>query len=168
MDEGDARVLKVGSRVSGWGIVSVKSLYGGGMRSLISVSMVLILSGCALPANDMASDQFSNVVPKPINKLYVGLWSGTNGSYLMTLRIDKDGRGISCSSRNGKDSVNKLKLSDDTLYFQDGTKMALTYVDGYINGVSPSAGSQDVRFVQDSGLVKASPYCRDKLQKPYL
>lgn len=141
------------------------------MRSLTSVLMVLIVSGvsgCALPAGDMTSNQFSNVVPKPIIKPYAGLWSGTSGSYLMTLRIDKDGRGISCSSRNGKDSVSNLKLSDDTLYFQDGTKMVLTYVDGYIDGVSPSAGLENVRFARDSGLIEASPYCRERLQKPYL
>lgn len=140
------------------------------MKSLISALVVLIVSGCALPANNMTSDRYSNVVQKPVEKPYAGLWSGTVGSDLMTLRIDKDGRGISCSSRDGKDSVSKLKLSDDMLYFQDGAKMALTYADGYIDGVlsSPSADSQTIRFAKDTGLINASPYCKERLQKPYL
>lgn len=138
------------------------------MRSLISILMVLMVSGCALPTGDMASNRFSDVVPELLNKPYAGLWSGTNGPSLIALRIDEDGRGTSCSSWNGKDSVSNIKLSDDTLYFQDGTSMALTYADGYINGVSSQAGSQNVRFAQDSGLAQASPYCREKLQKPYL
>ncbi|CAM5430767.1 J517_1871 family lipoprotein [Eoetvoesiella caeni] len=140
------------------------------MKSLISVLVVLVVAGCALPADNMTSNRYSNVVQKPVEKPYAGLWSGTSGSALMTLRIDKDGRGISCSSRDGKDSVSKLKLSDDTLYFQDGTKMALTYADGYIDGVSssPSTDSQTIRFARDTGLINASPYCRERLQQPYL
>ncbi|MBP6020417.1 MAG: hypothetical protein KA735_13075 [Burkholderiaceae bacterium] len=138
------------------------------MRSIIFVLMVLIVSGCAVPMGDVASNQFSGVVPKPLNKPYAGLWSGSNGHYLITLRIDEDGRGVSCSSWGDKDSVNTLKLADDTLYFQDGTSMALTYADGYINAIPSNAGSQSIRFAQDKGLLTASPYCRDRLQKPYL
>lgn len=138
------------------------------MRSLLSVLMVLLVSGCALSMGDMTSNRYSGVVPKPINKSYAGLWTGINDSYSITLRIDEDGRGVSCSSRNGRDSVSNLKLANGTLYLQDGTTMDLVYADGYINGVSPSSGMQNVRFFPDNGLVAASPYCRDRMQKPYL
>lgn len=138
------------------------------MRSFLSVLMVLLVSGCALSMGDMASNRYSGVVPQPINKSYAGLWTGTNGSDSITLRIDEDGRGVSCSSRNGRDSVSNIKLANGTLYLQDGTKMDLVYADGYINGVSPSSGVQNVRFFPDNGLVKASPYCRNRIQRPYL
>lgn len=138
------------------------------MKSLLSVLIVLLVSGCALPMEDTKGNEFSGVVPKLINKSYAGLWTGENGSDSITLRIDEDGRGVSCSSRNGRDSVSNLKLANGTLYLQDGTKMDLVYADGYINGVSPSSGVQSVRFFPDNGLVKASPYCRNIMQKPYL
>ncbi len=138
------------------------------MKIIVPVLMALVVSGCVPPSDGMRGDRFDDVTPKPVNKTHTGFWTGPKGPDLLTLRIDDDGRGVSCTTRNGKDTLTKLRISDGTLYFQDGTRMALTYADGYIDGRSLGPGSQSVRFNRDIDLSQASPYCRTQLQKSYL
>jgi hypothetical protein len=138
------------------------------MRLVAAALMVLTVAGCALPPGDMTENRYSDVPPKLTNKAYAGLWTGTSGPYSMSLRIDADGRGVSCTSSAGAYSVDTIKLAGDTLYFQDGSSMTLTYAEGYLYGLPPNAGMQNLRLVHDNGLVAASSYCRARLQEPYL
>lgn len=138
------------------------------MKIIGPVVIALVVSGCTLPSEGTRGDRFDDVTPKPVNKAHTGFWTGPKGQNLLTLRIDGDGRGVSCTTRDGKDTLTKLRISDGRLYFQDGTRMALTYADGYIDGQSLGVESQSVRFTKDVGLTQASPYCKEQLQKSYL
>ncbi|MCQ9616483.1 hypothetical protein L1889_06985 [Paenalcaligenes niemegkensis] len=138
------------------------------MRLLTAISFLIFMAGCMGVTGGSLGSRFDEAMPTPVSPTHAGLWTAVEASDVTTLRIDEDGRGVACSSRDGKDLLSNLKVSDDTLYFQDGLSMALNYGEGYIDGLAIDAESQNVRFVRDDGLQSASPYCRNKLQQPYL
>ena len=138
------------------------------MKCLASVSLLLTLSACAIPPHDQPSDRYANVAPQRTAGSQSGLWTGTSGTRVVTLRIDDDGRGVSCSAQNGKDSDTTFKVANGTAYFADGRQMTLSYGEGYIDATPSGPSSQTIRLDRDTGLSSTSTYRRERLTKPYL
>lgn len=129
------------------------------------IAVALLAGGCAMPIDDQLSNRFVEVEPEPLGAGLAGLWTGSSGPYLLTVRLGQDGRGIYCSSWNEKNTLGNLKFSAGRLYLQDGTSMHLRQQDGSLIGKASYTGAQDVRFKSDPGLVEASPYCKSNLQR---
>ncbi|WP_341667342.1 J517_1871 family lipoprotein [Alcaligenes sp. SDU_A2] len=121
------------------------------------------VAGCALPTHDMADNRFAELTPELVSEGLVGAWTGSNGPYLLTLRIGQDGTGLFCSSWGERNTLGRIKFVQDRLYFQDGTKMRLSREGEGLVGNYDYLGANTVRFKMDSQLKEASPYCVDSL-----
>jgi hypothetical protein len=126
----------------------------------LALVMVLVLAGCKSPIDDIINNKFieTNISAPPAD--IVGTWTGNNGPYLITMKIFDDGSGLSCSSWNDKNSVNKIKFSAGYLYFQDGAKMAVSISGGKLIGKFDYSFTNDVSFVEDKKLTNASLFCQ--------
>lgn len=122
------------------------------------------LSACVAPYEAMKNNQYSQIDPSSPPQEIVGTWTGTSGPYLMTIRVDQDGRGLYCSSWHTNESINNLKYSGGRLYFPDGMTMTAATEGGQLIASYDQKGVPPVRLSRDGNLVEASPYCKEKLR----
>ncbi|MFX6213555.1 J517_1871 family lipoprotein, partial [Acinetobacter baumannii] len=92
------------------------------MKKIILLSLVLGLGGCAA-TTDMMNNQYMSVIPTSTD--LNGFWTGNNGPYAVTYSFNKDGTGLMCSSWNGKDSIEKLKVNGNEIIVQSGLKQTI-------------------------------------------
>ncbi len=134
------------------------------MKNLFSVMAgALLVGGCAMPINDQLNNNFVEISPEPVRSGLVGLWTGSSGPYLLTVRLEQDGRGIYCSSWNEKNTLGNVKFSAEHLYFQDGSSMDLNQQGENLTGKARYSGAHYVRFKRDPDLTEAAPYCKASL-----
>lgn len=121
------------------------------------------LVGCASPSVDLLNNNFTNIMPS--SSPLKGNWSGSNGPYLVTYKFNEDGTGLVCSSYNDKNTVEKIKIADNTMYMQNGLKQII--VKSNENELVLKAlyfGSAIFKYKPDPKLVNASPYCEKNLE----
>ena len=135
------------------------------MRLLFVGLLTVILAGCAIPdPMDMFHDnRFAEIVPDPAPSEFVGTWTGSNGPYLMTVRINVDGTGLYCSSFGANDALGRIKIKGDHIYYPEGGRMALSKDGDVMVGTYDYEGVSPARFVRDDDLVEAAPYCAESL-----
>ena len=132
-------------------------------KFFIVVAAIFVLAACASPIDDLIDNQFTSIKTSDAKSNYVGIWTGTSGPYLVTMKINSDGRGLMCSSWTGKDQVSNLKINGNIIYFQDGAKLQISEESGKLTGRYDSIGAKDVHFVRDEQLIEASPYCKKQI-----
>lgn len=135
------------------------------MRLLFVGLLTVILAGCAIPDPlDMFHDnRFAEVVPDPAPSEFVGTWTGSNGPYLMTVRINEDGTGLYCSAFGRYESRGRIKIKDHHIYYPEGGRMLLSMDGEVLVGSYDYGGVSPARFVRDDDLVEAAPYCAENL-----
>lgn len=134
------------------------------MKKTILICLMVGLGGCASPSGDMLSNNFTKI--NPTSNALQGYWSGSNGPYLVTYKFNGDGTGITCSSYNGKNSLDKFKINDAVIYMQNGLKQTilssttseLTLKVNYFGGAT-------FKYSPDNTLVNASPYCEKEFKQ---
>lgn len=128
----------------------------------ISLVTAVLLVACASPSGDMLNNQFTSIVAQPSN--ISGIWSGSNGPYLVTYKINADGTGLMCSSWQDKNTVSRIKVADGIFYGQDGLKQAITQAssNSLVLHTSYLTGA-DYKYIPDPSLQNASPYCAKEL-----
>lgn len=132
------------------------------MKKIILLSLILSLGGCAA-TTDMMNNQFMSVIPTTTD--LNGYWSGNNGPYAVTYSFNKDGTGLMCSSWNGKDSVEKLKVHGDEITVQSGLKQIIkTKTDSKLELKINYYGGASYQYSPDPKLINASPYCEKFLR----
>ncbi|BDM64572.1 hypothetical protein NFHSH190041_20240 [Shewanella sp. NFH-SH190041] len=129
----------------------------------LAALLSMLLAGCASPFSDMLNNKFMNVVQTPQPNL-AGLWTGTMGPYLVTMQINPNGSGVSCYEYNGTGGIQRLKVSSDTVFMQDGTKVTVAQKGGQLEVSVPYLGGGSYKFVPDNELAQASLFCADKLK----
>jgi len=133
------------------------------MRVLMAAWALALLAGCAVDVLDYKDNRFAEIHPSAARAELVGTWTASIGPYLSTLRIDEDGTGLFCSSWHTHDSLGKIKLVDDVVYFQDGMTMHLSRDGDMLIGQYKQVGMDPARFIPDPTLNEASPYCAAEL-----
>lgn len=133
------------------------------MRTLLLALGMILVGGCSFGTTDILNNDFGSVSPTAPPADSVGLWTGSSGPYLLTVKLESDGTGKSCSVWNDKRVVGRLKYSSGSLLFQDGTRMAVRRVGDALIGRAPYSGSRDVTFRGDPGLTSADLYCTTRM-----
>lgn len=136
------------------------------MRLVLVAAIVLLgLTGCAGPMDDLLGGRYSEVDPMPARPGLTGMWTGSMGPYLVTLEVEPDGTGLYCYSWNEKHAVNRLKYDGERLVFQDGSMASIIDLvpDKLIIRPDYSHASR-ATLRPDEGLVEASPYCAKAMQ----
>ncbi|WP_024694732.1 J517_1871 family lipoprotein [Pseudomonas syringae] len=134
------------------------------MRIPLLTAVILTLTGCAMQS-DLANNNFPGIVPVAPPEKLVGTWSGSVGYYLVTMRFNADGKGVMCSSWNGRDSVMPLKYDGKQVRVSDSTRADVT-------DLSRSTFKLKVNYYfgatytlyRDDSLSKAAPYCLKQLK----
>lgn len=130
-----------------------------------SYFLPLLLAGCAAsPYQYMVDNRYGEIEPMPAPAALIGTWTGTNGPYLLTIRVNADGRGLTCASWHKHESVNNLKYADGRLYFPDGMELTMNAQGGRLMATYDQKGMAPMHLRPDPNLVEASPYCKDKLR----
>ena len=132
------------------------------MKKSILLSLVIGLGGCAA-TTDMMNNQYMSVIPTSTD--LNGFWSGNNGPYAVTYSFNKDGTGLMCSSWNGKDSIEKLKVNGNEIIVQSGLKQTIKSKTGskLELKINYYAGGS-YQYSPDPKLINASPYCEKALR----
>ncbi|MDK2171265.1 J517_1871 family lipoprotein [Acinetobacter baumannii] len=132
------------------------------MKKIILLSLVLGLGGCAA-TTDMMNNQYMSVIPTSTD--LNGFWTGNNGPYAVTYSFNKDGTGLMCSSWNGKDSIEKLKVSGNEIIVQSGLKQTIkSKTDSKLELKVNHYGGGSYQYSPDPNLQNASPYCEKALR----
>lgn len=135
------------------------------MKPMSIIFAALLVTGCATPVDDLMNNKFAEVVEKPVKNQYVGVWTGSTGPWLTTMAIKQNGAGTYCSSWNQRNFVGNLKVVDDVVNFQDGAKLSIAQVDGSLTGSYLGSGDAQYKFMRDSVLKEASPYCKTEMSR---
>lgn len=132
-------------------------------RGLLVFVAVGVLSGCAMN-NDMMNNDFPAVAVSAPPADLVGIWTGSMGPYLATMKIEADGSGLMCSSWNGRDSVGRLKFDGRQLRSQDGARLDIKSLTPQ-RMVAHAAyfGGADYIMHRDDQKRSAAPYCVQQL-----
>ena len=136
-----------------------------GNKILLTAVLVASLVACMSPTADMMNNQYMNVTPMLSKNEMVGIWSGSVGPFAVTYKIEKDGTGLSCSSWNGKDTLEKIKINDKKMISQGGMTQTIVNVD--VNELVLKMnylGSGKYTFKPDPELKGASPYCESQFK----
>ncbi|MCZ2968127.1 hypothetical protein NYY93_13785 [Acinetobacter baumannii] len=132
------------------------------MKKIILLSLVLGLGGCAA-TTDMMNNQYMSVIPTSTD--LNGFWTGNNGPYAVTYSFNKDGTGLMCSSWNGKDSIEKLKVNGNEIIVQSGLKQTIKIkTDSKLELKVNYYGGGSYQYSPDPNLQNASPYCEKALR----
>ncbi|WP_409250511.1 J517_1871 family lipoprotein [Acinetobacter baumannii] len=132
------------------------------MKKIILLSLVLGLGGCAA-TTDMMNNQYMSVIPTSTD--LNGYWSGNNGPYAVTYSFNKDGTGLMCSSWNGKDSIEKLKVNGNEIIVQSGLKQTIkSKTDSKLELKVNYYDGGSYQYSPDPNLQNASPYCEKALR----
>ena len=122
------------------------------------------IAGCASPAGDMLSNNFSALSPSPAPSVPAGIWTGSMGPYLSTIKIDIAGGGLFCSSWGTADYAEKIKVVDSTIYTQSGTRLIITKEEsGALHAKSPYGFGDEFKLSADPELTEASIYCQKQI-----
>lgn len=132
------------------------------MKNIILLALVVGLAGCTSPSGDMLNNKFTTILPASTS--LQGYWSGNNGPYLVTFKFNNDGTGLMCSSYNDKNTLEKLKISDDIIYMQNGLKQTILKIsETDLTLQVKYLGSTTFNYKPDPKLINASPYCEKNL-----
>ncbi|EHU1920594.1 hypothetical protein QZJ98_10360 [Acinetobacter baumannii] len=132
------------------------------MKKVVLLSLVLGLGGCAA-TTDMMNNQYMSVIPTSTD--LNGFWTGNNGPYAVTYSFNKDGTGLMCSSWNGKDSIEKLKVNGNEIIVQSGLKQTIkSKTDSKLKLKVNYYGGGSYQYSPDPNLQNASPYCEKALR----
>ncbi|GAA5133924.1 J517_1871 family lipoprotein [Alloalcanivorax gelatiniphagus] len=124
-----------------------------------------LLSGCATPLDDLLEGGYSEAKVQPAPASLVGTWTGSMGSYLVTLVVEPDGTGRYCHSWNEKNAVSLLKYDGERLVFQDGARAELISASSDKLILKPSyKHAKESVLRADRSLRAASLYCRSALR----
>ncbi|MFW1765922.1 J517_1871 family lipoprotein [Acinetobacter bereziniae] len=129
----------------------------------LGLGIVFGLTGCVSPVTEMTNNNFTNV--QATNKTLNGVWSGNNGPYLVTIKFNGDGTGLMCASYNGKDTLEKFKVNDRTVYMQNGLKQTIVnHTDSLLALKVSYLGGATYQYKPDNSLLNASPYCEKEFK----
>lgn len=131
----------------------------------ILVIGLISLAGCTSPYAYMENNAYSEITPQQTPAELAGIWTGTSGPYLMTIKLGADGRGLSCANWQTNKSVNNVKYSGGRLYFPDGMEMAVSVGAGTLMASYDKGGLPPIQLWPDLQLIEASPYCKEKLER---
>lgn len=130
--------------------------------------LAALATSCALPLDDWMENDFPGVVVEPAPSAIVGTWVGSNGFYLVSLRVTEDGNGLSCYSWHGKEHVGRTKYSQGAIVYAEGVSHRVLSVDSTKMIVRPLfRDSKDLTFYRDDDLDQASPYCQRALAEAH-
>ncbi|MFA2984219.1 hypothetical protein KWE57_03960 [Acinetobacter pittii] len=133
------------------------------MKKIILLSLILILSGCVTPVNQMMNNKFSDIVPtKP---QAAGIWTKSVGPGLSTIKLNEDGNGILCEDTSGYLNLNKLKYSNGQLYAQNGLILKVISLNQDVLEAKTTLSAFNIEMVykKDSDLKAASLKCAKEL-----
>ena len=136
------------------------------MKTKLIILVPFILSACASPLDDMLNNQFSIITPTPNNQL-VGIWTGSTGPALTTLKINAGGEGISCQSSGASNYSEKIKLAGDTVFDQRGLRQKIKLItdDKLVLSSTYYMSTIEHTYYKDSDLKNASIYCAKELKQ---
>ena len=135
------------------------------IKSKFFALIPFLLVGCQSPLDDMMNNKFTSIIPESPPKQGVGIWTGTTGPYLVTMKLNQDGTGSYCYSYGTSDVNQKIKFLNNQIYIQDGTKLSLEGVEH--NSVQLNAkyyAGHKSTLYSDNNLKEASSFCADKLR----
>lgn len=138
------------------------------MRKLIGTLLTAAaISGCAGSYESAMENRFFDTDKAPPASGLVGVWTGGFSMGVITLKIDADGGGLSCSSMGSNNSIYQLKHNAGRLYFQAGSHVTLQQQgDGLIAVYPPMMGTQtEIKMLRDPHLDNASPYCQENMRR---
>ena len=132
--------------------------------AIAALSAATALTACVMPTDDMMNNRYLDIEAAPIPSNQTGFWTGTSGPYMTTLLLHKDGTGLSCSSWQTNNSLSRVKVSEGTIYFQDGARLHISGGGDEIVAKAPYTFSQTINYRPDPALEHAAPYCSTQLQ----
>lgn len=128
--------------------------------------MVFATVGCMPPSiiDDIVDNKFVQTMPEPVPPAMVGYWTGSLGRALSTFYWRADGTGEGCYTSPGKDLIERLKYRDKTIFIQSGGRMEVLEITSDAMTLRfPYFGNSPTKFVRDTNLTEASPYCSKAL-----
>jgi len=133
------------------------------MKRFLAIGVVALLAGCAA-SSDLMNNDFPAIAPIAPPKAMVGIWTGSMGPYLTSMRFDVSGAGVMCYSWNGKDVVARLKYDGRQIRISDGMRLDVGGVSSEVLKVRSNyyMGS-DFSMYRDDDLSSAAPYCTKNL-----
>lgn len=135
------------------------------IKSKFFVLVPFLLVGCQSPIDDMINNKFTSITPENPSQQSVGLWTGSMGPYLVTIKLNQNGTGNFCYSYATSDVNQKIKFSNNQIYIQDGTKFSLEGVDRNSIQLNAKYGfGQKTTLYSDNNFKEASSFCADKLR----
>jgi len=126
----------------------------------MTIMLFLILTACQSITTHMINNDFISIQPETLPPDMVGIWSGSMGPSLITIKWMENGEGILCSSW-GTDVMSKIKYSDRKFFYQDGLRgEPQSITDESLIIVFPYFGVKDSIMYKDDNLTKASLFCQ--------
>lgn len=121
-----------------------------------------LLQACI--TNDMLNNNFTGLASSPVSQAIAKNWSGSMSAWLVTFQINQSGEGVYCYSGPTQNGLQKIKVSDDVLHIQDGTRFDITGVQANsIQLKAPYYGVKEHTLYSDPDLNKASVFCQKEL-----
>jgi hypothetical protein len=110
----------------------------------------------------MMNNNFAAIASEPLPADLVGIWTGSMGPYLVSMKWQADGNGLFCYSHGTANVVQKIKFGGGEILIQDGTKLNLKQHSKESLVVhAPYFAARDSTLYSDSQLRSASVYCAD-------
>jgi hypothetical protein len=132
--------------------------------AIIVTLAALAISACNSTVDDMLNNKFTSVIATQAPPGLVGVWTGSMGPYLTTMKWFDDGNGIFCYSFGQNDVLQKMKFSGGDLYLQDGAMLRLTSTSRDKISITNIYDNKNHEFHSDQKLSSSSIYCSDKLK----
>lgn len=133
-------------------------------KTILSLVVVLlILSGCVIPATQIVNNKFSEVQPSIPS--VSGIWTISIGPSISTIKLDSDGNGILCDDTRGHVVFNKVKYANNMIYIQNGMTLEVKLLNKDIleSRITLSASNSNMVYKADNDLKVASLKCVKEL-----
>lgn len=129
------------------------------MRIFLALGVIGLLTGCAANS-DMTNNNFPAISVAPTPTEVIGVWTGSMGPYLTTMKFESSGNGLMCYSWNGKNTVARIKYDGSQIRISDGTRLDIEDFNKDIMVVKANyyMGSNFTLY-KDDDLKSADPYC---------
>ncbi|WP_349307084.1 J517_1871 family lipoprotein [Acinetobacter corruptisaponis] len=133
-------------------------------KVLLSGALALGLLGCT-SMTTMTPTQFNQLTPTQIP--FSGYWSGTTGTAISTLKLDRQGRGQLCMDNRQDLMSYKVKLLDNELYTDQGIKFKVKELTSQTAVMQMSLLGVGATFNmgKDDQLKQASARCQQVLNR---
>ena len=148
-----AYVLVLLSKKYTKGFLAMKTLF-------FCVSVVAAITGCASPSGDMLNNKFLVTKPTPPAKELIGFWTGAQGPFIVTIKLDESGNGIYCADTQTK-SVSRMIHNNGSLIMESGLKQSISKEGDKIVLSTDYLAGYKSDFYSDNHLEKSTFLCRD-------